>query len=322
MTNILLSYGNNCKDSSAELQIKDLISLYEKIIAPDDDTLVNATKNLRSILKYSLERYRHMKTTLPFFSCSHFDPPQRGIQNFLKAEGLILDFDMKKIVQQDWIQRLKSDERIALGYISPSNMGIKLVFILDEPITNPQTYRELYLKFSIDFSNQYKLADCLDQKNCDVSRISFLCHDPQAWYNPDTIPITVQNWVAPDISDITLQPESSKNNDISDEAYRKILYLLETRPKITKTVRPLIPEISEILQSVADELMIYDIHIQNSESIQYGAKIKLSRDQLQGELNVYYGKEGYKVVSSPRKGTDHELNEVARFIVQSLLDKM
>ncbi|MCZ2101505.1 MAG: hypothetical protein LC107_08220 [Chitinophagales bacterium] len=324
MPNILLSYGTNCKDNKSSLSIMDLVSLYELIIAPDEHNLVTTTQNLRSVLKYSQERYRYMKTSLPFFSCSHFDPPLRGIQNFVRAEGLVIDLDMKAPLDQELIRKFKEDERIALGYISPSNMGIKLVFVLDEPVRDAQVYRALYLKFSSDFAMQYHLADCLDQKNCDVSRISFICHDSQAWFNSDAIPLTINHWISEDSISVPMDtPDEmvAEKQNIPETAYKKILELLDTRPKTVKAVVPLMPEISQIMDIISEELDIYEIRVDHVESIQYGAKLRLAKDVQKAEINVYYGKQGYRVVTSPRKGTDHQLNEVARFVLQSLLDK-
>ena len=191
---MLLSFGHNCKDNKTPMTSIGIDELYEKIITPADINLVGFTKNLRSVLKYSKERYRTMKTGLPFFSCSLFSPAIRTIKNFNSANGLVIDIDQKSPISIEQIEQYKADQRILMGYISPSNMGIKLIFSFDNDITDAALYTEYYKRFSHSFASQYHLSGIIDQKNCDVSRISFICHDPEAWYNPDYIPLDVNTY--------------------------------------------------------------------------------------------------------------------------------
>lgn len=316
--NINFSFGLNCKDNKTPLEVIGLKELFDKIVSAEEIALVNTTKNLRSVLKYSQERYRVMKTSLPFFSCSVFNPPFRSIHQFEAANGLIIDLDFHQPVDSDLLTKLKLDERVALGYISPSRMGLKLVFGFHQPVNKPENYTNFYKKFSYDFSNHYKLADVLDQKNCDVSRISFICHDPDAWMNDDFIPLDPDE-MADQISIFEIPDEKENPPDISPVAYRQILAKLGSRPRPPKTVIPVMEEITEVMPMIEEDLLKYGISVKSCESIQHGAKLRLYRGQTEAELNLYWGKHGYKVVSSPRKGTDHELNEVSRHIVQGVL---
>ncbi|HAY71273.1 MAG TPA: hypothetical protein DCX89_05230 [Saprospirales bacterium] len=313
-----LTYGSNCKDNKTLLQSISLEELYEKLVSGEDHSLVSLTKNLRSVLKYSTERYRALKTTLPFFSCSVFEPALRSLQYFREAHGLVIDIDQHSPIEPALIEKFKLDPRIALGYISPSNMGIKLVFQFDKPVSDPEIYTGLYKRFSYSFASQYQLSDTIDQRNCDVSRISFICHDPGAWIQNEAMTVEVDEWSRELISSAALE-EVSDHDGISSGAYRQILQLLETKPKVPKKIIPLMEEITVILPVLEEELAIYGIRLQPGEAIQYGAKLHVFKDQLQGELNIYWGKKGYNVVTSPRKGTDHELNEVARYIIQGVL---
>lgn len=317
---LFFSYGINCKDANTPLASIGLNDLYEKLSSASEYDLINFTKNLRSVLRYSNERYRSMKTGLPFFSCSIFQPAFRSVQNFQAAYGLIIDIDDKNTISDELIEKFKGDLRIALGYISPSNMGIKLVFGFDEPILDSYQYTTIYKYFSYQFGVQYHLSDCIDQKNCDVSRISFLCHDPSAWYNDDFIPLAWKEWEIGQeyITDLK-ENEIVSEDGLSNTAYKQIMTLLDSKPKLPKRKIPVMREISEILPALIDELDGYGIQIESSESIQYGAKLKVAKGVARGELNLYCGKQGYKVVISPRNGTDHELNEVSRHIVQGVV---
>lgn len=314
-----LSFGTDCKNNSSPLQLMTIADVYEMICRGDRD-LVAFTKNLRAVLRYSKERYRAMKTSLPFFSCSVFDPPYRGVRNFLSACGLIIDIDYQDVLPADLLQKCKADPRVIMGYVSPSNAGLKLLFAFDKVIVSAEQYTALYRYFSHDFASQYHITDHIDLKNCDVSRISFICHDPQAWYNPDAIALDTDMMSGHYVADpLMSDKEPPKPGDLAPSVYRQILLKLDTRPRTTAEVRPIHPDVSAILPAIADELAGYGIIIKETVSIQYGAKIQLYKDKDQGELNIYHGKQGYSVVSSPRKGTHPELNEVARHIIEGVL---
>lgn len=315
-----LSYGLNCKDANTPLTAMSINDLYELITSPEQYDLISSTKNLRSILKYSQDRYRSMKTSLPFFSCSSFIPQFRKSENFNSASGLVIDLDFKSAVSSELINKFKNDLNIALGYISPSNMGMKLVFGFDIPITDPSTFVNVYKYFSFDFSKRYHLSDSLDQRNCDVSRISFLCHDPNAWIQTDFEPLHWKSYL-PELlfPDIEESPIIKETNEIPTSTYKQILSLLGSKSKAKRQTMPLMVEISTILPELTEELGGYGIKIESAESISYGAKIKVSRGSDLGEINLYHGKSGYTAVISPRKGTNNELNEATKIIIESVI---
>lgn len=318
---LIFTFGRNCKDANDFLERVSMYEVYEKIVQKSSD-LEDLTKNLRAVLRYSKERYRSMKTSLPYFSCSVFNPAFRGIKNFEGASGLILDIDYQAPVPEDLINRMKTDPRVALGYISPSDMGLKLVFLFDKVIRDAEVYTQVYKHFSHEFAQLYHIADKLDGRNSDVSRISFLNHDANAWMHPDPIPLdweSVYNHTVREMIPIPVQDVNSDN--ISPSVYKQILQKLDTRPKPVKVKIPVHRDVMEVLPSIEEELKGYGIEIKESEGIQFGAKIRFFRGKDQGELNIYAGKRGFTVVTSPRKGTHPELNEIARHVVESVLIK-
>ena len=313
-------FGTNCKDNQTELKTIETEQLYE-MISSSTKELVDSTKQLRSVLRYSKERYRSMKTSLPFFSCSHFDPPFRSYKNFKCAYGMIIDIDDDKPIEPLLIHRFRADPRIIMGYISPSNMGMKLIFQFDFPVFDANHYVNVYKTFIMQFSYEYHITDKIDKRNSDVGRISFICHDPNAWLNTDFIAI---DWKAliQQSSDIETNDTPSQDQDpISPTVYKQILTLLDTKPKTPKIIAPVMEEIQIIMPDIRQALMSYDIEIKDTSSIQYGAKIRIYKDVHIGEINLYKGKQGYKVVTSPRKGTHFELNEAAMHIIQQALVK-
>ena len=313
ISNNTLSYGTNCKDKNHKLIPVRLEQLVE-YITNGPQGLIEQTQILRKIRKYSKDRYRHMKTKLPFFSCSIFQPALRRKENFLYAQGCIMDLDWKKKLDETTYKKIATDPRVALAYVSPSGAGAKLVFLFDRWIENGTDYSLIYKRYIHQFAYSYKLMDVTDFRNSDVSRISFICHDPKAIYNPDAIRISPDVFITenPD------QPQTQKE-DIAPDVYKSILVKLDTRPTIRKNPITVSAEITAIMDIITEALGAFDIKIQKTEGIQSGIKLKIILNKDFGEVNIYHGRRGYSVTSSPKRGTRYELNEVARHIIESVL---
>lgn len=318
---MIVNIGFDCKSKGHLLQSKDLSDVYRWIQSKEDVALYEQTKQLRSVLKYSKERYREMKTRLPFFCCSMFDPANRSIQNFKRANGLILDYDFGESVPDELIRTLKMEPRIALGYVSPSNQGLKLVFKFTQPLEDACNYTNLYKSFSRSFSIEYDLMNQIDTKNCDVSRISFMCHDSNAWYNEFPVEIEPREWM--DLQNEIIQnvdeSEQEDGNSIDPQAYREILRILKSKPRISTPERKLEPIIEIKLPELTEMYFQYGIELLKTEAIQYGVKLKLQKGKDTGEINIYHGKRGFQVVVSPRRGTNDDLNAVSRLIAEEVL---
>ena len=54
-------------------------------------------------------------------------------------------------------------------------------------------------------------------------------------------------------------------------------------------------------------------------NIHYGKKIKMKVNFREAEINLFYGKKGYSVVQSSRKGTNDELNSLCAELINQFL---
>lgn len=315
---ILLTFGTNCKKTDQALQTFTLEELYQYIVESPQG-LIEFCNTLRSVLRYSKDRYRNLKTNLPFFCASHFDPPFRKMQNFVRAVGLTIDVDQNHKIEDEQINKLKQDSRIALGYISPSGTGIKLLVLFDEPLENIDTYSAVYKRFSAEFAAQYHLMDKLDQRNSDVSRISFLCNDEGAWMRSDFTPVIWRDYNDPNIEPLMSRPTGKNENNISEHTYQLILEKLGSRPRPARNIIPMMPEIERVMDEISQALASYQIKLEEVEAIQYGAKLILSADKDRAEINIYYGEKGYSTVVTAKRNTNVKLGQVAMHIVDSVL---
>ncbi len=314
---ILLSIGKQLTDKTEKLQTILPAELHEKICT--DAALQNLTARLRQVLRMSSEAYRRQKTQLPYISCAHFKPPQRHSKNFTHSSGLILDIDKLGNQLPALRQILEKDERVLLSFMSPSGKGLKIIIAFSKPITDTALYSGFYKRFAASFANQYNIRQFVDLKTCDAVRACFLAHDPNAYYNPLAIPIEPPtNSMA--LSGLTQHIPPTHNNEISNEEkdalnqkiYKKILDRLNNQTKSRPPKQP--PYVPEVLNKAAEKLKEawakYEINIDNIIDIQYGKKFVLSKDLHRAEINVFFGKKGFNVVATPKKGTHPQLAEV------------
>ena len=115
---ILLSYHHDVRNTSQAMSTINFLDLVEKIKSGENN-LDHQIKLLRKVQSYSKERYRTMKTQLPYFSMSIFADGKRHYDHFISANGLIIDIDAETHLDPSLLQKIKSDERIKRLFTSP-----------------------------------------------------------------------------------------------------------------------------------------------------------------------------------------------------------
>ena len=92
-------------------------------------------------------------------------------------------------------QLVGRDEHVTLCYTTVSGRGVRAIVRMEEPVT-ADNYRDAWLT-----ANQYiaRLAGGVefDVKCSDPTRLSALCHDPQAVFRPDAVPLPVRQQPQP-----------------------------------------------------------------------------------------------------------------------------
>lgn len=89
-----------------------------------------------------------------------------------------------------------------------------------------------------------------------------------------------------------------------------------SREKIVPYVPQQLNEIMGSLKSYVEETGIQLYEIIN---IQYGKKLRFRMGMKLGEINLFYGKNGFSVVQSPRCGTSADFNELMFQLVNSFI---
>ena len=339
---IMLMAGRFIRQKNDPLQKVTLERVYRGIKAPKEGVR-NQIKQLRAIQSIDWNRYRQLKTELPYIVCGQFHPPFRRTENFGSIQYFILDIDHLLEKEMD-INRLKSqlqeDQRVVLLFKSPGNNGLKVFFRLKNKCHDAAQYSIFYKAFALKFSQQYQLQQVIDKATSDVTRACFVSWDEKAWYNADAIEIEMKDfvnfdnlWEVRKLERTLKKEEKNKASSPSTPKEEKRLLTEELLQEIKQKLKPVpvtkpakiiyVPEELElIIDKVHDSVKAHDILVKSISNIHYGKKMEFTFGPTKWtEMNIFYGRKGYTVVKSPKRGRDEVLEEVVYTILCGLFYK-
>lgn len=335
----MLSVGVNIVSQADELKKVKVDYLYHSLRNPKP--VISARINqLRIIRNLNAKQYSMLKRQLPYVVCASFNPPYRRTENFAYTEYFILDIDHlyeKGKDLQNVRQQIQADNRVMMCFLSPSEDGLKVLFRLKERCYEAGLYSLFYKAFSRDFSKLYDLDQVIDERTSDVCRACFISIDNNAYYNPSAELIDFDSYVKTDDMSALLDLKFSLAKEASDsekktekkeekctepdaEIMQKVKALLNPNMKNKAKVEPYVPQ---QLNDIMDELKTYventGVLLYEVKNIQYGKKLRFKMGQKLAEINLFYGKNGFSVIQSPRCGTSSGFNELMSQLVNSFI---
>lgn len=333
----MLMQGNNIQSPADLLQkVKDEV-LYYSLVNPQHH-VASTIKQLRTVYAIDTTRYACLKRMLPYVVCGMFNPPYRRKENFAYTERFVLDFDhltAKNLRIDELRKKLSADSRVMMCFASPSEDGLKVMFRLKERCYDSGVYSIFYKAFAASFARQLGLEQVLDPRTSDVSRACFLSVDPKAYYNAQAEAIDLAAFVNTDNPLATYdllrrqdKPEKEQkavpqqpkpSPDLSKDLMDRIRATLRPKAPVVKKATYVPTQLDDIIDPLCEAIRQTGIEVTEVCNIQYAKKIRTRLGSRQGELNVFYGKRGYSVVESPRRGTDDELNHLLADVVKAFL---
>jgi tetratricopeptide (TPR) repeat protein len=311
------------------------------LIKSPEPEIAALVARLRLIHTVDAKQYGILKKQLPYIVCGVFNPPFRKIDNFGYCEYFMLDIDHisdKALAIGALKDKLVTDSRVVMCFVSPSEDGLKVLFRLSEKCYDAGKYSLFYKLFLMAFSAQYGLEQVVDSRTSDVSRACFLSHDPDAYFNPVAEPVRMDDFVDFDnpfeIKDLEFElKESQKSNPVplplvpapQKEPDADALAFIKERLNAKKTAvrqkpQVYVPEqLNEILEKLTEYIREAGITVEEIINISYGKKFKLRAGLSQAEINLFFGKKGFSVVKSPRQNTSGQLNELMAAYIQSFI---
>lgn len=296
-------------------------------------------RQLRILRTLDSKQYGLRKRELPYITCGIFNPPVRRTDNFGWINHFILDLDhleSKNIVVSELKQKIVADTRVKLLFVSPGEDGIKIMFQLKEKCYDAALYSLFYRTFALAFANQYQLEQVVDNTTRDVTRACFVSYDPEAYYNPEPVPVVLESYV--DRSNpfsvrelkhslkeleggipLVEQDEIPAGPDV--DQWAEIRSKLNPSSRVKKEKIIFVPEeMEQAVEKVTEKMNELDIGVKEVINIHYGKKFRFSYKVHEAEINLFYGKKGYTVVVSPRQGTQAELNEICARVVSDIFN--
>ena len=320
--------GKNILQSHVDvLQPLFLYDLCEMVRGNQD--LMDETDRIRKVARMDMTAYQRVKTRLPYFCCATFSNGIRKSENFTGITCFVIDIDKLNPEKMESLkQELRQDTRVKMLYVSPGGKGIKAVFELAAECCSLKDYSDFYKTFAYHLSETYHLQDFLDASTCDATRVTFLCHDPDAFYNTLNEPVNLQDFLPGDIFRIRPEEktegeiaETGKKDELPEDLYKDILKKLNPSARIpAKQKQIFIPEeLNRIQIPVTAEMEKLGIAIKEVRDINYGKKFIFSMGFRIGEVNLFFGMKGFSVVQSPKSGTDARLNDLGEMVIRKVL---
>ncbi|OJX88080.1 MAG: virulence protein E [Paludibacter sp. 47-17] len=333
----MIQAGKNVTAKDDPLQKIKVAYFYHKLKNPDPE-IESRIRQLRIVRQLDPRQYSLFKRQLPYIVCGSFNPAYRRTENFGYTEYYIVDIDHigdKNIDILTLRQRIETDKRVVLSFLSPGEDGLKLMFKLSERCYDAGIYQVFYKLFVAKFARQYEIEQVIDARTCDVARACFISIDSNAYYNPDAELVDMSMYLNTDdaselfrikkqVENEANLPARSKDESVQfspdDEVLTHIKALLnQGKPFIPKREVFVPEQLNETMKLLLPHLEQAGIKTSAIENIQYGKKLKLKVGLKEAEINVFYGKKGYSVVISPRRGTNDELNTLAAMLIEQYL---
>lgn len=333
-----MMYGSNIQSPNDRLLPLYERDLYRALIKPKPQ-IERTIEQLRIIYSLDEKKYALLKRTLPYVVCGSFNPAFRLMDNFAYADSFILDFDhlSQKGLSIDVVRcEINSDARVVMCFSSPGEDGLKVLFHLKDRCYDKGLYSIFYKSFASKFAHEHHLEQVIDAKTSDVTRACFISIDSGAYYNPDAEAVDLSSYV--DVSDpisvfdlkrsqdlerksqaADIETKINASADPEKDVMEQIKQRLNPRVKVPSREVFVPAELNELIGGLREYIEGQGISIAMIENIQYGKKIHARLGCRQAEVNLFFGKRGFSVVISSKRGTDAELNELLKDVVSSYL---
>ena len=336
MDNIWVWVGLQITGKNDPLTKISLSNLMLKIKNPKLPFIQKITQ-LRITKQIDIVKYKELKKDLPYFTCALFHPNIRIKQNFAAINCFVLDLDnLSKYPTIDITQlkhQFKQNNTILSFFISPGADGLKLIFKLKQPCKDAAHFSAFYKTFALNFAKEYNLDNVVDYSTSDVTRACFVSFDPDAYYNPNATPIDL-DLMLPAQSLFTSQFKATQKTfgqnkqlaikqdkqELTHDSLLKIKQSLNIKVKLAnqKTYYSP-PEIDKIIDLLPPLFLPHQIFIEQILPIHYGKKLKLICGLYWAEINVFFGKNGYSVVKTPKNGSNFDLADIGYTIIYNLI---
>jgi len=336
----MISLGNNITTLNDPLRNISTVQLFE-MISRSGAELQSLISQLRMVLTLTPEKYRFLKRKLPYFTCGNFHPPYRKTSNFNFIRCFMLDVDHladKQMNAAEIKMRVSGDPRVLMAFVSPSADGLKIMLRLSENCYDAAKFSLFYKVFAREFSKQHNLEQVIDSRTSDVTRACFLSCDAEAYFKENPEEVAMEHFTdfenqlaigeaASEMKKMEKEEQAKPGIDepdakvpLSGDILQEIKQKLNPRIKTRLEKDVFVPEqLDQVIPLIEEKISGLNIRIKEVHPIQYGKKIVFEVGLFWAEVNLFYGKKGYSVVKTPKRGSNDDLAEIAYRLICEII---
>lgn len=291
-------------------------------------------RQLRAVRAMDEKQYRELKKELPYFVCGLFHPAVRRKENFAEIGHFLLDLDhlsQAELPPEVLAQRMQALPEVEMCFTSPGGDGLKLMFRLSESCRDAAMFSAFYKVFSRRFAVQHGLEQVVDYATSDVSRACFVSFDPVAWYNPEAMPIAMEDYLPgldfEQAERVVREAEQAMPTPPPPKQEPEKDILLQIRQKLNPNARHAArgkqyhqpPELDQVAPLLKEKLAEMNLELASANPIHYGRQLRVAAGPLWAEVNLFYGQRGFSVVKTTKAGSHPELADIAVQAIEEIL---
>jgi len=334
----MIQVGKSITSKDDPLQKIKVEYLYHKLLNPDAE-IASKIRQLHIVRQMDSKQYALLKRQLPYIVCGIFSPAFRRTENFAYTEYFMVDIDKleeKELSVASLRLFIEGDNRVLMCFASPSQDGLKVMFKLKERCYDAGIYSIFYKLFLLEFAKQYSLEQVVDTRTSDVARACFVSVDANAYYNAQPEAVDINAYINTEDTSALFRIKKELEADKSlavrpveklvstgpdDDVIQKIKSLLNPKAlAISNKREAFVPEeLNVLMEMLVPFIEQTGIKVTDILNIQFGKKIKMQTGLKQAEINLFYGKKGYSVVQTPRRGVNDELNAMMSDLITQFI---
>ena len=145
------------------------------------------------------KRFKEVTYPLVSFSCKFKGSRSKDTGAFTHTGLYCLDYDglPDEAAARSIVTTASNDPHVALAWVSPSGLGAKVVVYGNLTPDENEEHKGLVARIASLYDPRYGVAH--DTNAVDVSRITYINPDPDLYYNPDAVPLALEE--IPDVED-------------------------------------------------------------------------------------------------------------------------
>lgn len=203
MNKLKVSFGYKIA-TDIEVEVTEIQDVFELI--KNNEGLKNAVNLIRAIPEEDVYgRKEKKRQILPYFSPSIFKNNQRSGENFDSSRIIILDYDKLGKSIDEVRTKVNQDPDTYFSFDSPSGSGLKVGYLLEEEITNPDEYTNTYLHYRSIKNELHGIVS--DPTTKDAARACFFSYDPNIYVNENPTLLGAVENIKPVIKQTSISSE-------------------------------------------------------------------------------------------------------------------